>query len=362
LPIQSKTDPFASATLRLWDPNFRPAVSQQWNFSMQKQFGNATTFQAAYVGQKNDHLVVAQPYLQKQLLANGSVINSPYLSGNPTLQNDLYNTSGQISGTEANGNQEYDALQVTLQQRLAHGLSGQFGYTWSKCMEDSIGFYGAGTEAAPTSAYVQNLYNRKAEWGPCFVDITHVITAHLSYDLPLGRGRMFGKNMNRALDAVVGGWQLNSIVSVHTGLPITETGTDASGTKARSARANCVATPAILGESVNASLANTPSVGGYRWYVNNPAAPYFTQPTNATFGNCGVGTFRGPGFAETDLSVSKQFHFSERRNLEFRSEWINATNSVLLQAPTRSVSSASNGLITSSTLPRNIQFGMKFNF
>jgi len=359
LPIQSKTDPFAAATLRLWDPNFRPAVSQQWNFSLQHQLGSYTTLQAAYVGQKNDHLVVAQPYLQKQLLPNGTVVNSPYLSGNPTLQADLYATKGQISGTEADGNQEYDALQVTLQQRLAHGLTGQFGYTWSKCMEDSSGFYGGGTLTASTSAYIQNLYNRKSEWGPCFVDLTHVVTAHLTYDLPLGRGRTFGKSMNRIADSVIGGWQLNSIVSLHGGFPITETATDASGTNARSARANCVSAPAILGESVDASTVNSPSVGGYRYYINNGN---FTQPVNGTFGNCGVATIRGPGYAETDLSVSKKFQFREKQNVEFRSEWINAMNSVLLQAPTHSVSSTSNGLITSSTLSRNIQFGLKYNF
>lgn len=110
---------------------------------------------------------------------------------------------------------------------------------------------------------------------------------------------------------------------------------------------------------MNASIATTPSVGGYRYYINNGN---FTQPVAGTFGNCGVATIRGPGFAETDLSVSKKFHFTERQNLEFRSEWINAFNNVLLQAPTHSVSSASNGLITASTLNRNIQFGLKYNF
>ena len=303
--------------------------------------------------------MVAQPYLQKQLLPNGTVIPSPYLAGNPALQSDLYATKGQISGTEANGNQEYDALQVTLQQRFSHGLSGQFGYTWSKSMTDSTGFYGAGTLASSASAYIQDLYNRKAEWGPSYIDLTHVVTAFLTYDLPVGRGRAFGKNMNRAADAVIGGWQLNSIISVHSGFPITESASDASGTNARSARANCVSAPDILGTSVDATIANSPSVGGYRYYINNGN---FTQPVAGTFGNCGIGTFRGPGFAETDLSVSKRFHITERQNLEFRSEWINAFNDVLLQAPTHSVSSASNGLITSSTLNRNIQFGLKYNF
>ncbi len=373
LPIQSKTDPFAAATLRLWDPNFRPAVSQQWNISLQHQFGGNTSLQAAYVGQKNAHLVVAQPYLQKQLLPNGTVIPSPYLAGNPTLQADLYATKGQISGTESNGNQEYDSLQVTLQQRLSHGLQGQLGYTWSKCMSDSVGFYGSG--GAPLndaqSAYVQNLYNRAAEWGPCFIDLTHVITAHMTYDIPLGRGRTFGKNMNRAVDSVVGGWQFNSIVSLHTGFPITENATDASLTNARSARANCLATPVLLGDSINGAILNTVgktplTAGGFLYYNNLNSAsvhPFFSQPSSGTFGSCGNGSFRGPGFVETDLSVSKKFNIGEKRNLEFRSEWINATNSLLLQAPgSRSVSSATNGLISGSTLARNIQFGMKFNF
>jgi hypothetical protein len=373
IPIQSKTDPFAAATLRIWDPNFRPAVSQQWNFSIQQQFGNSTVFQAAYVGQKNDHLVVAQPYLQKQLLPNGTVALSPYLAGNPTLQADIYATKGQISGTEANGNQEYDALQITLQQRLTRGLSGQVGYTWSKCMTDSVGFYGS--SGAPlndaNSAYSQNLYNRAGEWGACFIDVSQVLTGHLTYDLPVGRGRSFGSNMNKAVDAVVGGWQLNSIVSAHTGFPITENATDASTTGARSARANCLATPNLLGDSINGAILNTPgktpvTAGGFLYYNNlnsSSVHPFFSQPSTLTFGSCSNGSFRGPGYLESDLSLSKKFQITEKRNLEFRTEWINATNTLLLQAPgSRSVSSATNGLISGSTYNRNIQFGMKFNF
>ena len=165
--------------------------------------------------------------------------------------------------------------------------------------------------------------------------------------------------MNKLVDAVAGGWELNGIISVHGGFPITEQASDASGTNARSARANCLTTPTILGESVEASLANSPSVGGYRYFINNGN---FSQPSAGTFGSCGVDTFRGPGFAESDLSISKKFHVTERQNLELRSEWINAFNNVLLQAPNRSVSSTSDGLITASTLNRNIQFGLKYNF
>ncbi len=356
VPISSATDPFHNTILRLWDPNFRPAVSQQWNFSVQHQFGNTTTLQVGYVGQKNDHLVVAQPYLQKQLLPNGTVIPSPYLSGNPTLQKDI----GNISGTEASGNQEYDALQATLQKRLSNGLSGQVAYTYSKCMTDSIGFYGEGSQAATTSAYSQNLYNRAAEWGPCYYDVTHNVTAFLSYDLPFGRGRQFGTDMNKAVNAFVGGWQVNGILSFHGGFPLTINGTDNSGTNARGARANCLAYAPVYGE------VNAPQ-GGYQWFDNaqpgnkTGATPVFGPAAAGTFGTCGVGTVRGPGLHTADLSLSKQFQFTEHQNLELRGEFVNALNTPVLNAPNRSLG-ANLGLLNSSQDPRNIQIGLKYNF
>ena len=115
------TDPFQNALIRLWDPNIQPAISQQWNLSMQHQFTNSTTLQVGYVGQHGTHLMVPMPYLQKQLHADGTITPSPFLSGNPTLQSKL----SQISGTAAVGNMRYDALQATLQRRLGNGLQGQ---------------------------------------------------------------------------------------------------------------------------------------------------------------------------------------------------------------------------------------------
>jgi len=140
---------FRNATLRLWDPNVQPAISNQWNFSVQHQAGNSLTFLAAYVGQKTTHLMVATPYRQRQLLPNGTVANSPYVAGNPTLSNAI----GQISGTASSGNQSYNALQLSAVKRFSGGLSFQANYTWSHCLTDSIGSYGAGGHAAPTSAY-----------------------------------------------------------------------------------------------------------------------------------------------------------------------------------------------------------------
>ncbi|MBV9268094.1 MAG: TonB-dependent receptor, partial [Acidobacteriaceae bacterium] len=158
IPFQGAVaDPFAGATLRVWDPNDRPAVSNQWNFTVQQQLGNSTTLQAGYVGQRTTHLAVPMPYLQRQLLPDGTTAPSPYLSGNPTLQNDI----AQISGTATNGNQSYNALQAVLQKRLSGGLEYSVAYTYSKCMTDSSGYYGSwGGQTTPTSPYWQDLYDK----------------------------------------------------------------------------------------------------------------------------------------------------------------------------------------------------------
>jgi len=347
--IGSPSNVYAGANLRLWDPNVRPAVSNQWNFTLQHEFGNSTTLQAAYVGQKNSHLVVAQAYLQKQLLPDGTVADSPYLAGNPGLQSVV----GEVSGTESNGNQSYNALQVTLQKRLANGLQGQFAYTWSKCMTDSTGFYGEGAQAASASPYSQNLYNRAAEWGPCYYDLTQNVSAYFSYDLPdlpFGRQHSIGKNWNRTVDAVLGGWQINSILSFHDGFPLTVSAPDSSGTNSQGSRANCLAPAAVYGTQNSA-------VGGYQWFD----ASAFGPAVQGTFGTCGVGTVRGPGLSTADVSFLKIFAITERQHLEFRSEFINFTNTPILQAPTTSLGS-NLGLIQSAQGARNIQFGLKYSF
>ncbi|HEX4166164.1 MAG TPA: carboxypeptidase regulatory-like domain-containing protein [Bryobacteraceae bacterium] len=345
-------NPFAGASLRLWDPNVRPAVSNQWNFTVQQQLGNSTTVQVAYVGQKNDHLIAAQAYSQSQLLANGTIAPSPYLSGNPALLAEL-GPNASISGTESNGSQSYNALQVTLQRRLAQGVEGQVFYTYSKCMTNSIGFYGEpGTQASNQSAYAQNLYNRSAEWGPCYYDLTHNVSANVSYDLPFGHNRQFGNDMNKVLNAFVGDWQVNGILSFHDGFPLTISAPDNSGTNSRGARANCIAPATVYGEQNYGG-----SGGGFQWF--NPAA--YGPEAPGTFGTCGVGTVRGPGIATADLSASKKFNFTEHQNLELRGEFINAFNHPILNAPTTSLGSTL-GLIQTSQGARNIQLALKYNF
>jgi hypothetical protein len=352
-PLAPSSNPFQGALIRLWDPNIRPAVANQWNFTLQHQLNNTTTLQAGYVGQRTTHLMVPMPYFQKELLPNGTVVGSPYLSGNPYV----YDAISQISGTASNGDQSYNALQAVLQKRLGGGLEYQVAYTYSKCMTNSSGYYGSwGGGAAPTSPYFQNLYDMKAEWGPCYYDVTHVLTSYATYDIPFGHDRKFGKDMNPVVNAILGDWQVNGILSLHGGFPMTISAGDASGTNSRGSRANCLAPAQIYGEQ------NSP-LGGYQWF--NPAD--FGPENPGTFGTCGVATVRGPGLHTLDASLAKFFNVTERFKLEFRAEAVNLTNTPILNVPNTGLGSTL-GLLQGAMggsgigFDRQIQFALKIHY
>src|SRR5262245_16795987 len=350
--LSSPSDPFAGAVIRLWNPDVRPAVVQQWNLSVQRQFIADTTLEVGYVGQHGTHLMVPMPYFQRQLVgraANGDPITtpSPYLSGNPALKN-----IGQISGTESNGNQRYDALQTTLRKRFGSGLQAQVAYTFSKAMADSSGYYGSwGGQTTPSSPYWQNLYNGKAEWGPTFYDSKHLLSVYAVYELPVGRGKKFGDKLHPVANAVVGNWQVSGIYQAHGGFPLTIFADDASGTRSRGARANCIGPAKVFGSQP--ASAKT----GIKWL--DPSA--YSAPPPASFGSCGVGTVRGPGLNTLDLSFQNSFPMFENKRIEFRSEFINFTNTPILNSPGIGLG-PDLGRITSSQGSRVIKMAQKFLF
>ena len=199
---------FAGIRVHLTDPNYRPAVSNQWNFSLQHQFGNSTTIQAAYIGQHSDHLADILFANQKVLLPDGTAVPGPYLSGNPTLKDEI----GQARLNETTGIQNYNALQISVQQRFAKGLEFSLNYTFSKCLTNAMGYYGrygdsTASQASADKAFQEYAYNLNLDYGLCDHDVTNVFTGYVTYDLPFGRGRQFGSNSNKAVDAVLGGWQ-----------------------------------------------------------------------------------------------------------------------------------------------------------
>jgi hypothetical protein len=351
---------FEDAILDLWDPNVQPAIDDQWNLAVQHQFAGNTTFQLGYVGQRGTHLMVPFSYTQRVLLPNSECTTppctapSPFFAANPTFYNTI---ATQTGGTQSNGTMMYNSLQAILQKEMSKGLQYQVSYTYSKCMSDSTGYYGAWNNALSASAYWQNIYDPKAEWAPCYYDATHIISAYAVYELPVGRGRQFGNNMNKVANAVVGGWSVSPIVSFHTGFPEPVYGAaDNTGTFSRGSRANCNGLPTITGETP----ISQPGVGGFQWFTNNGN---FTNPAVGQFGNCApqLAGVRGPHYTDIDASVHKDFQLTERFRLQFRTDFINAFNHVQLNAPNMSLGSTM-GQVTGAQPPRNIQFALKLYY
>ena len=351
---------FAGTRIHMTDPDYRPAVSNQWNFSIQRQFGSATTVQAAYVGQHSDHLATIIDAGQGYLASPGVVLPSPYLAGNPALVADGL---GQVRLNATVGIQNYNALQIAFQQRLSRGLSFQANYTWSKCLTDNFGYYGrygdaANSQASADVAFQQNAYDILADYGYCDHDVTNVFNGYLAYQLPFGKGRQYGSNVSPVLDAVLGGWNVNTVFTVHGGFPISMLDWAGDpGTGSFQPRPNC------NGPSIATPYQENPASlgGGYVWFgtanMSNPPAGYF--------GNCGVSTERGPGLAQVDIGVDKNFTIRENQYVQFRAEAINAFNTPVLDVVGYSIDvygGSGAGVVNTSQGARNLQLALKYVF
>jgi hypothetical protein len=306
---------------------------------------SSNALSVGYVGQHGTHLMVAMPYLQN-MLVNGQVVQGPYLSGNPTLRSDI----SQISGTCSCSNQRYDALQASLHKRFSMGMEYQVSYAWSHARSDSIGYYGEGGQAGSQSPYMQNLYDRRDEWGPAYFDVKQNLTISYVYDLPFGQGKKFGSHWNRAVDYALGGWQTGGVLTVHGGFPLTiKMSGDPSGTGARSFRANVIGTP------------NDRHLIGPGVLFLDPTA--YAAPAAGTFGNAGIGVVRGPDMKRLDFSLHKQFHLTEKKYFELRTETFNLFNTPIFASPaSQTITSSLFGQIRSSSGERNVEVAAKFYF
>jgi hypothetical protein len=254
----------------------------------------------------------------------------------------------------------YNALQVVLQKTMSHGLQAQVSYTYAKCMTNSTAYYGTWStnkQSTTASPYWQNSYDPKAEWAPCYYDETQNLTAYAIYELPIGTDKLIGKNMNKVANAIVGGWTVSPILTLHSGFPMalgTNT-SDPTDTGSRGLRPDCNGTNQVYGRSPAPAGVG----GGFLWF--NPSN--YSNPTT-TFGTCApaLGTLRGPGYYNWDISLQKNFQFTERFKLQFRTDFLNAFNAVNLGAPNTTVATTTTGVIQTAQPAREIQFALKLYF
>jgi Carboxypeptidase regulatory-like domain/TonB dependent receptor len=351
----------ASHTLHLTNPNLQPAVDQQWNLSVQRQLGSRTSVQVGYVGNKIDHMSDIFIFNQKQIVG-GVVVPGPFAQA-------LINCCGvgnspTIRYNDSSGIQRYNALQVSVAQHAWQGLQYQVNYTWSVCKSNGLGYFGqfGDEEALPgaisqtnSSFFFQNAYNAKGDYGRCISDVASLFNGYLTYDIPLGRGRTFGRSVSDVVNTIIGGWSLASDFTFHTGFAINPSGPDKSGTGIiGAARPDCATG---VSQSGSGQLENIGGVMGIQFL--NPAS--VTLPGLGTFGNCPAGAFRGPGLKTADLSVLKSFSISERTSFQFAAQFINLTNTPIFGAPNANCGPSCDGVIKTGPTGGQTDAG-KFGF
>jgi hypothetical protein len=315
--------------------NWRNPYVESWNFSVQRSLPRHFTLDVAYVGNHGVRSVATY---------NLNVPNNPAQMGLGVNGRPLYQQFGRTADTTVyfNGySSMYNAMQVKLDRRFNNGLMITTAYTLGRGMSFQTGDDG-------------NLWNyiyARRSYARTDFDRHQTFVQSYVYDLPFGTGRKWLKN--GVVGKIVGGWQVNGILTLMTGTPMTFAANGNSlNTPGTSQTADQVAPVTIL------YGVNTPSKGGSAWF----SQASFTQPTGVRFGTSGRNTLSGPGFFNLDASLFKLFNFTERIKAELRGEAFSVTNTPQFNNPTTDVSNSNYGYITGAGGGRGMQLGVKVSF
>jgi Carboxypeptidase regulatory-like domain len=222
-----------------------------------------------------------------------------------------------------NATSSYNSLQTTYEHQMSVGLYVLANYTYSKCLSDQ--HTQADTNQQYRAEWLPN-FGIKADYALCDADATNLIHVAGSYNLPFGRGRSYLANMNRAEDAVFGGWIVNFFYTHESGQPFTVTCPVST-----TADFGCFAD--LTGQSLYSGPHNVTQWLNPAAFAEPPAATAIGQSDYSPLGG-GQEQARGPNFSNLDSSVLKNFTFTESVRLQFRAEAFNTTNTPPFQQPT----------------------------
>jgi outer membrane receptor protein involved in Fe transport len=310
------------------DFNRRDTYVGNWNFALQRQVTSTMAVQAAYVGQRTVKLISVRPLNLVQ--PNGQ-------RQDPSL--------GQINFEENAANISYHALELSVNQRLWHGLNYDAYFTWSK----SLGYYTPDDTITFTGNGLQDPLNIAGSNGPTEGMPQRYFKGILSYEIPGGR-----RFHSRFLRGALGGWTLRSIVGWRSGIPFNVTsGSDFVGN----------------GRTAGQRPDDVPTVDPY---VDNVAGLVWLDPAAFTvtpvkaqkrYGNLGFNALLGPGAFTMDSGLHKTFSINDRQKVTFRLESFNTLNHPVFSNPVATFNNANfTQITTTSGSPRAYQVALKYAF
>jgi outer membrane receptor protein involved in Fe transport len=332
-----------SSYVEYYPRNIPTTFVQQLLFSVQHQFIGGILLDTSYVYTRGTNLNFSTNINQAPASALGC---TGYNCGNP---NPLFNS---IIAQIYDGWSNYNALQLRVQKRMSYGLNFQFNYAWSKSLDTGTGNgHGSGVDI------YQNAYKPSLNYGLSDFNAANTFVGQILYELPFGSGRQFA--LHGPLDQIAGGWRVSTLFQWHSGVPFTPV------------------IPTSVADAVDPGLQSSLAAGSYLYpnvignpHVSNPTIQEwfnpaaFTVPTNGTFGTSGRNTLVGPGFANVNFSVGKEFPLHwEGIKLAFRTDMYNVFNHTNYANPNADIGVSTAGTITGFVgNARIIQMGLHLTF
>jgi hypothetical protein len=364
-------------------PNFRDPYVFGSHFSLEHEFPGSLVLKASWVGTFGHKLYRAED-INRQFAgrdlktASGPAFSGPCSLFGPYRVNCLF---GRLRVWENSVNSNYDALQVVLDKRMAHGLELHTSYVWSHSLDERSTWHsGATTSNGAAEGFSMDQAKPGLDYGNSIFDVRHRFTNSFVWELPWLKGQQ------GVVGHILGGWQVNNIITLRGGFPWTPYCNPSSFPGGSSSTCdfnrdgirndrpnqpsfgNSYRNDSAVFEPDHPSIRLTPTMFlacnvSPRPLCNVPGGPIIWM--GAYEGNLGRNTFRGPNFQEVDLSVFKNIKVNERVNFQFRAEAFNLFNRTNLQMPIANFNGANSGNFgqsVSTFFPREIQFALKMFF
>lgn len=369
-PIPLTPDAGLGQSVYTADRSAGSGYSQQWNLAIQRCITNNLSAEIAYVGSHIVHVGIPDSNLN-QLTADQLAQGASLLQTVPNPYYGQIPSSSSIGGktiTRAqllkpyprflnvatyrhnSGQSNYNALEAKVEQRLSHGISFLFAYTHSKLIDDASAVFSTTVLSSPNSSSLiaADSYRPGLERDSSSGDMPNVTSFSGTYDLPGGHGHTFA---SRGLaDSVLGGWQLNAIMSLQSGMPVTVT----QATNFNSFAGFSIQRPNLVGRPSLSPAERSPA------HFFNTAA--FATAPQFTIGSASRNPVRGPAYRDLDLALVKHTTLFHETGMELRAELFNVTNTPAFAQPNGSFGSPAFGSITSTTTdPRVMQLAIRLS-
>jgi len=350
------------------EPGDRTPRYHTWNVNLQREVFSRAILQAGYIGGRGigltsevsigNNITENLNQVDPRFLSEGrnllAVVNNPFfgaiasgpLAGRTVQRQQLLRPYPQFSNITRNlpafGSTTYHSLQMKFETRSWKGLTSIISYTFSKNLGDISPF--------------QNNYNRRIERAPAAFDVPQRLTTTVSWDVPIGRGRALGKEMHRALDLAVGGWNIAMFNTFQSGFPLSfgvnQNTLFLAGTGGQ--RPNVTGDPLA---GVSGSI-----VSRLDRFFNTAA---FAQPADFTFGNAPARAswLRNPGMNNWNLTLTKTFTLTEGFRLNLRASSFNLMNQPVFAGPNTTLGVAQFGRIfNQANISRQSEVVLKLQF